>query len=290
MVFNGANIAEIIDISANGGRVRFTRNIATVTMDLNDVEQIDFNALGGADNITVNDLSGTAVVAVILSMAGAGAGGDVAADVVIVNGTNGADSVQVLGSGANYSVAGLAAQVNVQNSEGANDQLILNTLAGNDAVSAATLPAGIVKLTLDGDAGNDQLTGSQGNDVLLGGADNDTLIGGDGDDQVFGGSGNDRMIWNPGDDTDLNEGGSGVDTVEVNGGNGTEVFSVTANGTRVRFDRITPAPFSIDIGTSENLVLNMNGGTDTFTGSNGLATLIQITVDGGTGNDTITGG
>ena len=30
-------------------------------MDLNDVERIDFNALGGADNITVNDLSGTDV-------------------------------------------------------------------------------------------------------------------------------------------------------------------------------------------------------------------------------------
>ena len=30
------------------------------------------------------------------------------------------------------------------------------------------------------------------------------------------------MIWNPGDDTDLNEGGAGIDTVEVNGGNGAE--------------------------------------------------------------------
>ena len=51
------------------------------------------------------------------------------------------------------------------------------------------------------------------------------------------------MIWNPGDDTDLNEGGDGIDTVEVNGGNGAEKFTVTANGTRVRFDRINPAPF-----------------------------------------------
>ena len=58
------------------------------------------------------------------------------------------------------------------------------------------------------------------------------------------------MIWNPGDDTDLNEGGAGTDTVEVNGGNGAEQFTTTANGTRVRFDRVTPAPFSIDIGTS----------------------------------------
>ena len=81
---------------------------------------------------------------------------------------------------------------------------------------------------------------------------------------MFGEAGNDRMIWNPGDDTDLNEGGDGTDTVEVNGGNGAEPFTATANGTRVRFDRVDPAPFSIDIGTSENLVVNMNGGDDTF--------------------------
>ena len=57
------------------------------------------------------------------------------------------------------------------------------------------------------------------------------------------------MIWNPGDGTDLNEGGDGIDTVEVNGGNGAETFTATANGHRVRFDRVTPAPFSLDIGT-----------------------------------------
>src|SRR5262249_50123662 len=111
-----------------------------------------------------------------------------------------------------------------------------------------------------------------------------------GDDEVCGQAGDDRMIWNPGDGTDLNEGGDGIDTVEVNGGNASEVFTVTPNGSRVRFDRISPAPFTIDIGTSENLVVNMNGGDDTFTGSNGLATLIALTVDGGAGNDTITGG
>jgi Ca2+-binding RTX toxin-like protein len=74
------------------------------------------------------------------------------------------------------------------------------------------------------------------------------------------------------------------------GGSGAEVFTATPNGTRVRFDRVTPAPFSLDIGTAENLVLNMNGGDDSFTGSNGLATLIKLTVDGGPGNDTIIGG
>ena len=98
------------------------------------------------------------------------------------------------------------------------------------------------------------------------------------------------MIWNPGDGSDLFEGGDGNDTAEVNGGNGAEIFTITANGTRVRFDRLSPAPFSLDIGTTENLVLNANGGDDVITAGNGLASLIQLTLDGGAGNDTITGG
>src|SRR3954471_13716067 len=122
---------------------------------------------------------------------------------------------------------------------------------------------------LFGQAGNDSLLGKGGTDLLCGGSDNDTLNGGDADDQAFGETGDDRMVWNPGDDTDLNEGGAGTDTVEVNGGNGAETFSVTANRTRVRFDRLDPAPFSIDVGTSEKLVVNMNGGDDTFTAGNG---------------------
>jgi Ca2+-binding RTX toxin-like protein len=156
---------------------------------------------------------------------------------------------------------------------------------GND-----TLTGGSGNDLLFGQAGNDVLLGKGGNDSLFGGAGDDILTGGVGTDQVFGEDGNDRMIWNPGDGTDLNEGGAGIDTVEVNGGNGAENFTATPNGARVRFDRVSPAPFSLDIGTTENLVVNMNGGDDTFTGSNGLASLISLTVDGGAGNDTITGG
>ena len=56
------------DISANGGRVRFTRDVANITMDLNDVENINVAALGGADTITVNDLSGTDVKQVAIDL------------------------------------------------------------------------------------------------------------------------------------------------------------------------------------------------------------------------------
>ncbi|MDF2732529.1 MAG: cya 3 [Desertimonas sp.] len=179
---------------------------------------------------------------------------------------------------------------------GGNDTLDLDQT--NGALPAASLFGGADNDTLAGGAGNDQLFGQAGNDTLLGGGgfdflfggtENDTLTGGDADDQVFGQAGDDRMIWNPGDDTDLNEGGDASDTVEVNGGGGAEQFAATANGTRVRFDRINPAPFAIDIGTSENLVLNANGGNDSFSATGNLAALIKITVDGGAGNDTILG-
>jgi len=156
--------------------------------------------------------------------------------------------------------------------------------SGNDI-----LTGGSGNDTLKGQGGDDTLLGKGGSDMLFGGAGSDTLTGGTGDDQVFGEGGPDRLIWNPGEGTDLNEGGDGNDTVEVNGGNGSEVFSATANGTRVRFDRISPAPFSLDIGTTEKLVLNANGGDDSFSASGDLAALIAITVDGGPGNDTLSG-
>ena len=131
--------------------------------------------------------------------------------------------------------------------------------AGNDIITGGSGDDQIF-----GEAGNDTLLGNGGADLLFGGDGDDVLTGGTGNDQVFGQSGNDRLIWNPGEGSDLNEGGEGVDTVEVNGGNGAENFTVSANGSRVRFDRVDPAPFSLDIGTSENLVLNANGGDDTF--------------------------
>src|SRR5215467_10967659 len=186
--------------------------------------------------------------------------------------------IQVFGQGGNDTIT-------LDEANGALPAAQLFGGAGND-----TLTGGSGADQLFGGAGNDTLLGKGGNDLLFGGAGNDTLIGGTGDDQVFGEAGNDRMIWNPGDGSDLFEGGDGTDTAEVNGGNASETFTITANGTRVRFDRVSPAPFFLDIGTTENLAVNANGGDDTITAGNGLAGLIKLTIDGGAGNDTITGG
>src|SRR5262249_42192728 len=66
--FNGANISENIDLSANGSRLRLTRDVGNITMDVNGVEQVNVAALGGADTITVNDLTGTGVTGVNLDL------------------------------------------------------------------------------------------------------------------------------------------------------------------------------------------------------------------------------
>ena len=47
LLFNGANVSEHIDISANGSRARLTRDVANITMDLNSTETIDVGAKGG---------------------------------------------------------------------------------------------------------------------------------------------------------------------------------------------------------------------------------------------------
>src|SRR5262249_5299460 len=62
LLFIGANVAENIDISANGSRVRFFRDVGNVAMDLNGVETVEFHALGGADTVVVEDVTGTDLV------------------------------------------------------------------------------------------------------------------------------------------------------------------------------------------------------------------------------------
>jgi Ca2+-binding RTX toxin-like protein len=187
-------------------------------------------------------------------------------------------AIQVFGNGGDDVIT-------VDESNGALPAVKLFGGAGND-----TLTGGSSGDQLFGQAGNDTLNGKGGNDLLFGGDGNDVLTGGSGDDQLFGEAGNDRFVWNPGDGSDIVDGGTGTDTVEVNTGNGAETITITPFGTHVFVDRVVPAPFRVDATGVENVVVNANGGDDIITASNGLATLVQLTIDGGAGNDTITGG
>jgi Ca2+-binding RTX toxin-like protein len=263
MLFNGANISESFDISANGERVRFTRNIANIVMDLNDVERIDLNTLGGVDLVTVNDLSGTDLTQLNVNLASTlgGTVGDGAADTIVVNGTNGNDIVDLFGAGTSVSVLGLAAQVNITNAEGANDALVVHGLGGNDGLTATTLPAGIVRLTLDGGVGNDNILGSRGADTLLGGDGNDFLDGNQGDDLAQMGAGDDIFQWDPGDGSDIVEGQDGTDLMLFFGANIAESINISASGERVLFTR-NVGNITMDLNDLEHIEFRALGGAD----------------------------
>ena len=147
MVFNGANGAEKVELSANGNRLKFTRDVAGITMDTNDVETVDFNALGGADLVTVHDLTGTDVTSVNVDLAGTlgGITGDGAADHVVVDGTDGDDAINVSGDASAVNVKGLATRTSIRHAE-PTDRLDIDTKAGNDTVGSAALAPGTIQL------------------------------------------------------------------------------------------------------------------------------------------------
>ena len=290
--FNGANVNENMNISANGHRVKLTRDVGNVTMDLNGMEQLNIVALGGADNILVDNLAGTDVKQVAIDLSGTpGTGtGDGQADSVTVNGTAGKDTVQVSGTGTSVSVSGLAAAVSIIGSEGANDRLLVSTLAGDDIINASGLAAGVTQLTIDGGAGNDTITGSDGNDMLLGGDGNDLVTGGRGSDTALLGSGNDTFVWNPGDGSDIVEGQDGTDTLVFNGANVDERMELSANGTRARLSRDV-GNVVMDLNSVEHIQIHALGGADTITVDDLTGTgVTQVAIDlaataGGTAGD-----
>ena len=152
MLFNGSGGNEIFDVSANGPRVVFFRNLGNITMDVNDLERIDLRALGGTDATTVNDMSGTDMedVNVDLGNGGLGTGApDGAADIVTVNATNGVDVVDIDAGAGGIDVSGLATDVRISNSEAALDQLILNTLLGLDQVTVDPGAAALIAVTVN---------------------------------------------------------------------------------------------------------------------------------------------
>jgi Ca2+-binding RTX toxin-like protein len=265
MVFNGANADEQIALSANGNRLTFFRAQGSITMDTAGVERVDFNALGGADLVTVNDLTGTDVSSVNVDEAGTlgGTAPDGQRDQVTVNGTNGDDRVDVSGNAAGVAVAGLAARVTILHQD-ATDLLAVNGVGGNDAISAAALAAQSIALVLDGGAGNDRLTGGPGVETLNGRDGNDAIAGNGGNDAAFLGAGDDTFVWNPGDGSDTIEGQDGFDTMVFNGANADEQVTLSANGNRLRFFRVQ-ANITMDTAGVEQVDFNALGGADLVT-------------------------
>jgi Ca2+-binding RTX toxin-like protein len=201
LLFNGSAGAEIFAASSNGGRLLFTRNVGAIFMDADDVEVLTLNALGNPDTVTVGDLVATDVTTVNLNL-GVAAAGDGAADGVQVNGTSAVETMALSGGAGSVTVTTSNYVVNLTNSEPANDTLRLDTLSGDDIVSAASLANSSTDLTINGGNDDDILVGSQGNDTINGEAGNDLMFGEGGDDTFTGGSDIDEANGGAGNDVD----------------------------------------------------------------------------------------
>ena len=254
LVFNGSNANEAFDFSANGPRARMTRNVASIVMDLNGVEEVDLLTLGGTDVVTVNDLTGTDLAHVNVDLNGSGGVADGAVDTVVVTGTPGPDVVSVGANGGVLEVDGVGSQVLVTSVElqdaldlavnGADELHVLGTSGPDnmfvtpspDPTAVRTIVDGFPvavdisnggKLVLFGLGDNDTITAtngirSRGTALEIdGGAGDDTITGGDGDDVIFAGGGDDVVRGGIGSDV-VNLGG-GKDTAVWNPGDGSDV-------------------------------------------------------------------
>jgi Ca2+-binding RTX toxin-like protein len=306
----------VVKLVVNGGPGDNTINLSGVTAtDFTALTSSEAHGNGGNDAITGTDradtLTGDAGHDRLVGFRGGdhmiGGEGD---DTMVWNngdgsdvmdGQDGNDTAEVNGAGA----AGDVFTVNPNGQRvrfdrtnlvpfsidiGTTEKLQLNAGGGDDTMTGAAGLANLIKTTMDGQDGLDNLTGTDGDDTLKGGPGNDRLVGFRGGDHMIGGDGDDTMVWNNGDGSDVMDGEAGIDTAEVNGaGTAGDDFTVNPNGQRVKFDRVNLVPFNIDIGTSEKLVVNGSGGDDRITGADGLAGLIASTFNGDDGKDIIVG-
>ena len=160
--------------------------------------------------------------------------------------------------------------------------------------TSAFYTAGQTSVTLRGNSGDDTLIGSDINDALLGDAGNDTIDGRAGDDKLSGASGRDLLIGGEGNDRLRGQGGSfdtligggGDDTLD--GGAGIDVvmesadvdFTLTNNSLTGR---------GTDILLSIETAHLIGGASDNVIDISGFTASYPPTLDGGAGNDQLTG-
>ena len=167
--FNGSNIGEEFNVSADGDRVRFTRNVANIAMDVK-LERVNVRALAGADNLTVGDLTGTGLKLVDVDESGFDGNGDAAKDNVIVNGTAEADRLTATSPTPGTAlISGMAAKVQVEKAESAQDLVTLNGLGDDDTFNSDVTVTGPAAVVANGGEGTDtaRYSGTAGDDQVF---------------------------------------------------------------------------------------------------------------------------
>lgn len=138
----GSAAAERFVASANGQRVRLTRNVGAVELDLNDVENLEADVLGGTDTLTINDLTGTGVTNVVADLAA-----DAQSDTVVVKGTSAPDNIGLSGANGTVNVTGLQAAVRIDGAESTRDTLDVRGLGGADTFDPTALAPNTIGFT-----------------------------------------------------------------------------------------------------------------------------------------------
>lgn len=148
LVFNGANVNEQMSLSPTGERSLFHRVQANIDMDMIRVERLDLRALGGADTVTINDMSGTDFRQADVNLGGA----DAAIDTVIVNGTENADHIKLKAHGTRVDVEGLQTETKLTGTE-TTDVLRIAALDGDDKVDVDQGVSDLIGVQVDLGAG-----------------------------------------------------------------------------------------------------------------------------------------
>ncbi|MDA0180003.1 hypothetical protein OJ997_06830 [Solirubrobacter phytolaccae] len=137
----GSSAAETFTVKR--GRIVHDSDVLTV----DDLEELNLVAGGGADTIDVADRPGLELVDVSLAGLPITAKGDNAADRVLVDGTPGRDRLTLTGKGTTATLTGLQAKVNVSHAEPA-DTLRIDTGRGRDDVDTSAFTPGVIGLQI----------------------------------------------------------------------------------------------------------------------------------------------
>lgn len=128
---------------------------------------------------------------------------------------------------------------------------------------------------------------SAASDTIFTAYGNDTVEGAGGNDIANLGAGQDTYIWNAGDGNDLVAFGGGTDTLQFNGSNLAETILVSG--------ALVQLLVSIDLDNgvvatfNEKTVINANDGNDIVIALAQLNESIDLTIDGGPGDDIVVG-
>ena len=264
--------------SVSGGTVRYTDKAGAV-IDTGKAPAsgltIRLDGLGGNDRIDLSALTAAQYKGATLL---GGAGNDTldggAANDVLDGGDKGDD---LAGRDGDDSLVGGAGE----------DEMLGN--AGND--------------TLDGGDQHDNLWGGPGNDKLDGAGDRDYVDGGLGDDTLGGGVGND--VLRGGQGNDVQDGGAGLDSYLVGGAQAEfDTFNDTGGTAGDALINIDESPLTLSgfsaaatglegidndgnaDGPDQPILGNASANALNFAGINLFGVLY---IDGGAGNDTLTG-